>query len=224
MATKKKLTKVSKKTTKKKLTKTAKRHNQEIKELVQTPQENEDYEKYRWFYTSERKLVIGGKNAEQNESIVKELIESKKDYVVMHTKSPGSPFAIIKSENPSAKDLEETAIFTASFSRAWKLGAKKAVIDIFKSKQIYKKEEMKTGTFGVSQPIERQVVELKLYLTTQRGKLRAVPYTKKDSITIIPGKVPKERFAEQISVKMEVPYEEALNALPTGNFDFHSSK
>lgn len=190
----------------------------EIKKLGQTTQENSFYEKYRWFFTSSGKLVIGGKNSEQNEFLVKELLNSKKNYMVMHTKSPGSPFAILQDEKYDEKDLEEIAIFTASFSRAWKLGAKKAIIDIFNADQIYKKTSMKEGTFGVKAPIKRTAAELKLYLTKQKGKLRAVPFKVKDAICIIPGKEDKEQFANQISVKLEIPFEEVLNALPTGNF------
>ena len=72
-----------------------------------------DYEKYKWFYTSSGKLVIGGKSAEQNESLVKDIMRIKKNYIVMHTKEPGSPFAIILDDikNVSENDLDETAIF-----------------------------------------------------------------------------------------------------------------
>ena len=54
---------------------------------------------YRWFYTSEGKLVIGGKNEEQNELVLKHFLKS--EYTVMHTNAPGSPFMIIQDSSPS---------------------------------------------------------------------------------------------------------------------------
>src|SRR3989344_1597848 len=107
------------------------------------------YEKYRWFLTSNNALVVGGKNAEQNEELVKKLIKDYPKYVVMHTREPGSPFSIILSSNPSEKDLEETAIFTGCFSRAWREKKKKTNVDIFLIEQMIKDKKMKTGTFGV---------------------------------------------------------------------------
>ncbi len=176
----------------------------------------EEYEKYRWFQTSSRKLVIGGKNAEQNEEIVKNVIESGKNLTVMHTKHPGSPFAIIKSESPNKKDIEETAIFTGCFSRAWREKKKKTSVDIFKINQVYKSKGMKPGTFGVKKPIETKTIELKLYLTTQLGKIRAIPQEKKKAVCITPGNTPKEKLAEQIAVKQEINLNETIQALPTG--------
>ena len=61
-------------------------------------------------------------------------------------------------------------------------------------------------------------MKLKLYLTKQNGKLRAIPFNAKNSIPIIPGKISKDKFAEQLSIKLDIPMEEILNALPTGGF------
>ena len=108
---------------------------------------NKGYENYRWFFTSNNVLVVGGKSEEQNESALKNFL--KPNYAVMHTSNPGSPFMIIQSDNPDKTDLEETAVFCACFSKQWKLGKKIIDIDIFKGDQIYKTKSMKTGTFGV---------------------------------------------------------------------------
>ena len=102
---------------------------------------------YRWFYTSSNKLVVGGKNDEQNELVLKNFL--KEDYIVIHTTNPGSPFMIIQSYNPTKKDIDETAVFCSCFSKSWKLGSKKIDVDVFKGSQIFKTKNMKTGTFGV---------------------------------------------------------------------------
>ncbi len=177
----------------------------------------EMHEKYRWFYTSSNKLVIGGKNALQNEEIVRNLIKSGKNYIVMHTKTPGSPFSIIQSESATETDLEEIAIFTACFSRAWKEKKLKTIVDIFRASQIVKRKTMKLGTFGIISQVTSRNVELKLYLTKQKNKLRAVPQFVKKSLCIIPGNVNKDEVAEQIAEKLKVKFEEVLQALPTGD-------
>ena len=79
------------------------------------------YENFRWFYTSDGTLVVGGKSDKQNEEALDKFV--KPNYIVMHTTKPGSPFMIIQKDNPSKKDIEDTAIFCVSFSQQWKKGA-----------------------------------------------------------------------------------------------------
>lgn len=191
-----------------------------IKTIGKSTENIGEYTKYRWFYTSSKKFVIGGKNAEQNEEIVRDMMKSSENYIVMHTREPGSPFSVIKSWDFNEKDLEECAIFTACFSRAWRECKKSVIVDIFMSEQIIKKRGMKTGTFGVSGNIKHEQVELKLYLIKQGGVLRAVPFKpkSKEFICIIPGNISKDNFAEQIAIKLEIVKEEVLQALPTGGF------
>lgn len=187
--------------------------------------EMKEYKKYRWFYTSSGKLVLGGKNAEQNEILLKKLKSLPQDRIVMHTAQPGSPFSIILEEidKIKEKDLMECAIFTASFSRAWKEGKKEAIVDFFKLSQLYKSKIMKTGTWGVRKKIERMTVPLKLALTKQDNMIRAVPEITVKSreeklLTILPGKKEKTKIIPEIrrSIKIPLSEEELLAALPAG--------
>jgi len=186
----------------------------------------QEYSKYRWFFTSNNNLVIGGKSAEQNEKLVKMIMKDKENYVVMHTRMPGSPFAIILSEIVDAHDLEEVAIWTGCFSRAWREGKRKAMIDVFTKNQIGKKKNMKSGTFGVRGDVKNKEVVLRLVLVKQKKKLRAVPtktVKKKDVLMkLIPGKTSKQKAGEIISEKLGVGVEEVLNALPTGGFSLRN--
>ena len=86
------------------------------------PSKKEWFEKYRWFYSSEGFLVIGGRDATTNEIIIKKNTESND--LVFHTEIAGSPFVVIKSGGKKIPEttMKEAAEFTASFSRAWKLG------------------------------------------------------------------------------------------------------
>jgi hypothetical protein len=189
--------------------------------------EKQDYKKYRWFFTKSGKLVYGGKSAEQNDLLMKDL---KEERVIMHTHIPGSPFSVIDApvKKVSVLDLEEAAIWTACFSRAWRTGLRKTQIDIFMTRQLFKKKEMKQGTWGVAGATERKIVELKLALTKQDSVLRCVPEIsiKKSEIimTITPGKTSKEDFAQELSKKLNLKKDEILQALPTGAFKIIKEK
>jgi hypothetical protein len=175
------------------------------------------YRDYRWFITSSGKLVIGGKSAIQNEEIMSKI---RNDDVVMHTSSPGSPFCIIKK--PTKQDLEEVAIFTASFSQQWKSGKKMADVDVFLGSQVSKTKDMKVGTFGVFGKSAKKKVELKLVLDIQNEKLRAVPSTAANNplLTLLPGNLTKEQATETILKILEkkginVKKEEIMAAIPS---------
>ena len=145
---------------------------------------------------------------------------------MMHTKTLGSPFAVILEPmgHVTVEDMEQSAIWTACFSRAWRGNQKNAVVDIFLTEQLEKKAGMNTGSFSVIGKVDYLTVELKLVLTEQHGILRAVPQKSvkgKKLLTIIPGDIPKEKFVEQIIKTLRLKdsqKDELLNALPTGGF------
>ena len=98
--------------------------------------------------TSSEKIMIAGKNAEQNEQVIKQVEEEE---IVLHTKEPGSPFVNIKGE-ASKEDIHEAALFCAKYSQAWKKAKtkpSKVEVHYFLGKDIFKEKGMKTGTFGV---------------------------------------------------------------------------
>lgn len=184
----------------------------------------EEYQKYRWFFTSSNKLIIGGKNAEQNESLLSKLKKQKHDYTIMHTALPGSPFSIILSKkSPSSSDLQQAAIFTASFSKQWKQRKNSAEIHIFKLSQLYKTKLMKIGTWGIKGKIKKISSPLFLVLTKQKSKLRAVPpqtpkQKKQILLKIIPGKTDKTIMLSKLQTILpsDISKEEILQAIPSG--------
>lgn len=179
------------------------------------------YENFRWFFTSNNVLVVGGKNDEQNEIVLKDFL--KPNYILMHTTAPGSPFMVIQSDRPSKLDLEETAIFCACFSQQWKLGKRLVEIDVFKGEQMYKTPSMKTGTFGVSGTKKTVKVKPELVLVIQNGKLRGVPKTTKEEVLaeIKQGSLSKEQASEKISKIIRDKYhfpiskDEIMGAIPS---------
>ena len=80
------------------------------------------YERFKWFVSSDGFLVIGGRDSDTNELIVKKYME-KRD-IFFHTQYPGSPAVIIKTEGKEVPltTLKEVAEFTVSHSIVWKSG------------------------------------------------------------------------------------------------------
>lgn len=184
----------------------------------------EDYIKYRWFFTSSDKLVVGGKNAKQNDDLLKKIKAQDKERVVMHTSEPGSPFCIIMSEveDLSQQDIRECAIFTGCFSRAWRDGKRTAIVDIFKLSQLHKNRDMQEGTWGVYGTVQSITVPLELVITRQHKILRAVPETagSLSKIKITPGSISKEDIQPKLEIEINEPLskDEVLSALPSGKF------
>ena len=77
------------------------------------------YERYRWFYTTDGNLAIGGRDSSSNSSIIRKHLA--KNDIVFHADIFGSPFFILK-EGKDAKplSLNEVAHATVCFSRAWR--------------------------------------------------------------------------------------------------------
>jgi len=95
---------------------------QEQKRERQKARKKEWFEKFRWCYSSDGFLLLGGRDATTNELLIKKHAEPKD--IVFHTDMAGSPFVIIKSDgkNVLKSTMEEAAQFCVSFSRAWRNG------------------------------------------------------------------------------------------------------
>ncbi len=87
------------------------------------------YERFRWFHTSDGFLVIGGRNADQNEELVKKYMDRGDRF--FHAQAHGGPATVLKATGPSepARDvtipessLREAAQFAVSYSSVWKDG------------------------------------------------------------------------------------------------------
>lgn len=103
------------------------------------------FEKFRWFFTSEGFLVIGGRDAGTNELVIKKYTD--KDDLVFHTEMAGSPFIVLKTnrKKPNNISIEETAQFTAVFSKAWKLG--RTITEVFYVNPDQVTKETKAGEY-----------------------------------------------------------------------------
>jgi predicted ribosome quality control (RQC) complex YloA/Tae2 family protein len=75
------------------------------------------YHRFRWFITSDGVVVLGGRDASQNEELVKKYLSGKDLFV--HADVHGASVVIVKGQT---EKMDEVAQFAASYSGAWRSG------------------------------------------------------------------------------------------------------
>jgi hypothetical protein len=75
------------------------------------------YHRFRWFITSDGVVVLGGRDASQNEELVKKYMSGKDLFV--HADVHGASVVIVKGQT---EKMDEVAQFAASYSGAWRSG------------------------------------------------------------------------------------------------------
>lgn len=79
------------------------------------------YEKFRWFFTSQGKLAVGGRDAQTNSTLVARYLDETD--TVYHADLFGSPFFVLKGGREQSEDeISQVAQATVAFSSAWKTG------------------------------------------------------------------------------------------------------
>ncbi len=110
--------------------------------------------KFREFVLSSGRKIFGGRNAENNDELVR---AAERNDLMLHTAEPGSPFVNI-GEKPSKEDLKEAAIFCARYSQDWRDGKSDVVVNKFLRRDMKKGILMKTGSWKIGKS-ERMVVK-----------------------------------------------------------------
>jgi predicted ribosome quality control (RQC) complex YloA/Tae2 family protein len=75
------------------------------------------YHRFRWFITSDGVIVLGGRDASQNEELVKKYLSGGDLFV--HADVHGASVVIVKGKT---ERMDEVAQFAASYSGAWRSG------------------------------------------------------------------------------------------------------
>jgi predicted ribosome quality control (RQC) complex YloA/Tae2 family protein len=181
------------------------------------------YEKFRWFFTSGGFLAVGGRDATSNEMVIKKHMEIE-DWV-FHTSMSGSPFFLLKGgkEKASEEDIEEVAIATASYSRAWQNGYRTQEVFYVRPEQVSKKAEageyLTKGSFMVRGKKTTLNPELEVCIGIVNGKVVGGPKSvivEGEVYCLVPGKTKKSDIAKKIARKLSRNVDEVMAVLPNG--------
>jgi hypothetical protein len=94
------------------------------------------YHRFRWFVTSDGVVVLGGRDAGQNEELVRKYMAGNDLFV--HADVHGASVVIVKGKT---EKMDEVARFAASYSGAWKSGHFSADVYSVRPDQVSKTPE-----------------------------------------------------------------------------------
>ncbi|MDP7116063.1 MAG: NFACT RNA binding domain-containing protein [Candidatus Woesearchaeota archaeon] len=197
--------------------------------IMTQPQKKEWFEKFRWFLTSTKFLVIGGRDATTNEIVIKKHTDPHD--IVMHTDMAGSPFFVIKSEGKEIdkQTLKEVADACCSFSRAWKLGLSTQQVFYVKPDQVTKQanpgEYLAKGAFmirGKTNYIENNIncaIGMTKKGKIMAGPLEAIKEHCKEYLVVSQGDQKSSDIAKKIKAKVGGELDDIIRALPSGGIN-----
>ncbi len=191
------------------------------------------FERYRWFISSNNNIVVAGRDAKTNDTVVKKYLESGDRYA--HADISGAPSVIIKSKNLEDKKtdvteetLEEACIFAASYSKAWKQFAEAEAYWVLPeqvSKTPQSGEFVPKGAFIIRGKRNYIRCELKvaigeIYIENNRkimgGPIKAVKNKSDKYVILKPGPVKKNDISKKLSNIFNVSVETISKVLPPG--------
>jgi len=186
------------------------------------------YEKFRWFYSSEGFLVIGGRDATSNEILIKK--HTDPDDIVLHTDMAGSPFFVIKADGKKIgkPSIRETADATASYSRGWKKGLAEQNVFYVKPSQVTKQaksgESLQKGAFMIYGKTNYIDNSMQIAIGIQDGVVIGGPVDSiknqtKEFVCIVQGSTKPSDIAKKIKKKIGGSLDDIIRFLPPGLCD-----
>ena len=194
------------------------------------------YEKLRWFVSSDGFLVVGGRDANSNESVVKKYLETNDIY--LHADIHGATSTAIKLNGSKPNDnlLKESSEFAASFSSAWSKGFTYQDVFWVHPDQVTKTPEsgefLPKGSFvirGHRNYIRSAKVKLAIGIVDYEGKrimagpIDAVEAHCDNYVVIKPGFTKKEAIAKKIINQINeddlITLDDIIRVLPSGKCD-----
>ncbi|WP_302291022.1 NFACT RNA binding domain-containing protein, partial [Methanosphaera stadtmanae] len=213
-------------------------------ELLRQKQEKREkrelkwYEKLRWFISRDGYLVIGGRDANSNEQVVKKY--SKNNDIYLHCDIHGAPSTIIQNKNEDEipeSTLYDAACFASSFSSAWTEGfssydAYWVTLDQV-SKTPQSGEFLKKGAFvirgkknfirNVPVLIAIGVVDYDDDKRIMAGPVECLKEMTDKYVIVKPGFTKKERISKEILHKIDAEkvfsIDDIVRSLPSGKCD-----
>lgn len=189
------------------------------------PPKKQFYHEFHWFFTSEGLLAIGGKEAKQNELVVKKHL--KENDLFFHADIHGASAVVLKDGKTKAseKSLQETAQFAGCYSSAWR--ARLPSVDVYAvgkdqvSTSALTGEYLAKGSFLITGKKQYfKGMEMKMYLGGDKeGNIRIVPSSASDTgylicYELIPGKREKEDIAKELTGELGIKADEIASLLP----------
>ena len=194
------------------------------------------YEKLRWFISSENILVVGGRDANSNENVVKKYLEPNDIY--LHADIHGASSTAIKLNGADLNDiiLKESGEFAASFSSAWSKGFTTQDVFWVRPDQVSKTPEagefLAKGSFvirGHRNYIRGARVKLAVGIVDYEGKrimagpIEALEAHCENYVVLKPGFTKKEAIAKKILHKINeddlLTLDDIIRVLPSGKCD-----
>ena len=189
------------------------------------------FEVFKWFITSQGKLVIAGRDTHSNDSIVKKHLKDPDVYV--HADIHGAPSVILKDGLKAApEDLREACWFALAQSKAWMAGSAEGAAFWAYPDQVSKTpdsgEFVPRGAFIVRGkrnyeyhlPLELGVGEIE-YEGERKIMCAPTPLLEKSRhyFVIRPSKEKNGRMSGDLAKAFNVPEEEVSRILPPGDVE-----
>ncbi len=196
------------------------------------------YEKIRWFISRDGYLVIGGRDANSNEQVVKKY--SKNNDIYLHCDIHGAPSTIIQNngdEEIPETTLYDAACFSSSYSSAWSEGFSSYDSYWVTLDQVSKTPEtgeyLKKGSFvirgkknfirNVPVLIGVGIVEYDNDKRIMAGPVQCLDKMSENYVIVKPGFTKKERISKEILNKIDSEkvfgVDDIIRNLPSGKCD-----
>ncbi len=205
---------------------------EEEKKVVAEKGPKEWYEKFHWFFTSNGMLVVGGRDAHQNEQLNAKHFEDSD--LFFHANVFGADVVILKNgASADHETREEVAQFAGCHSSAWKDGMHTVDVYAMNRNQVSKstsKGSLGTGAFLLKGERDwYRGMSLGLAMYVKDGKLFSVPLVtffkikERDNITkhvsVVIGKDKKSDAAKKIADALDYnDLDTIMQQLPAGSF------
>ena len=205
----------------------AEKEQAEKKEIVKIKREKKWFEKFHWFTTTNGKLAVGGRNAQQNDQLFAKHMDDAD--LFFHADIQGGSAIILKDGINAAEDeMVETAQFAASFSNAWKNANASVNVYCVKKEQLSKHSHggfIPTGAFAITGErtwFNNTRLGLRIGTNPESKQIEIIPQISKrlldQQLSLLPSRTGKEKGAltKGLAKSYNLHPDELLEILPNG--------
>lgn len=201
------------------------RVEEEVKTSAKAVAKKSWFEKFHWSITAGKRPMIGGRDASQNESIVKKYL--KDHYFFFHADIPGAS-VVVTPPTDDPLEVLQAAQFAAAYSRAWKIGIHAIDVYYVRGEQVSKQppsgQYLAKGSFMVYGKREYvRNIRLELAIGCRKdGDIyrvvaappRSAPLLAERYVVVTPGNMEKSKLAKEIAKLGKCSMDDIVAALP----------